>query len=431
MSHSPQNPQTLIQATGFSYFPIAFIARLPFAMMVVGVLTLVVSARGDVALGGLEAAVVGLGTAIFGPLIGAAADRWGQRPAVLLAGIVNSLALLAMAWVVFSPLPDAALLAVAFVIGATAPQVSPMSRSRLVGIIARALPVERRSRVLNGTMSYESTADELVFVFGPFIVGLLATTMDPAAPVVGAAVLTFVFASAFALHPTGRTPRARHRHEAEVQAPASELLRAPLVVTLIGILGMGLFFGAILTAFTAFMAAQGGAAQAGLYYGIMGVGSAILALGVAWFSPTFTLPARWLSFAAVLMLGTALLPVAGGLGGAALVAMSVVLFVLGCGVGPTLVTQYSIAAMHSPVGRSATVMTMMGSSVVVGQAAASAIVGIIAEDAGAQAALWAPVVAALVVLGAGVANRMLHRAPRTTAAGAAEPPASDAVADAG
>lgn len=411
MSHSPQNPQTLIQATGFSYFPIAFIARLPFAMMVVGVLTLVVSARGDVALGGLEAAVVGLGTAIFGPLIGAAADRWGQRPAVLLAGIVNSLALLAMAWVAYSPLPDAALLAVAFVIGATAPQVSPMSRSRLVGIITRLLPVERRSHVLNGTMSYESTADELVFVFGPFIVGLLGTSMTPVAPVVGAAVMTLVFVSAFALHRTGRTPRATHRHEA-AQAPASELLRAPLVVACVGVLGMGLFFGASLTALTAFMAERGAAAQAGLSYGLMGVGSAILALSVAWFSPAFTLPARWLTFAGVLVGGTALLPLAGRAGGGALAAMSVVLVVIGCGVGPTLVTQYSIAAMHSPVGRSATVMAIMGSSIVVGQATASAVVGIIAQDAGVQAALWCPVVAALVVLGAGGANLVLHRRPR-------------------
>ena len=38
--------RSLIQHTGWAYFPIAFIARLPFAMMVVGVLTLVASATG-------------------------------------------------------------------------------------------------------------------------------------------------------------------------------------------------------------------------------------------------------------------------------------------------------------------------------------------------------------------------------------------------
>ena len=70
--HAP----SLLRIAGFPYFLIAFIARLPFAMMVVGVLTVVVSARGSLSLGGLTSAAVGLGTACFGPLLGAAADRF-------------------------------------------------------------------------------------------------------------------------------------------------------------------------------------------------------------------------------------------------------------------------------------------------------------------------------------------------------------------
>ena len=76
----------LVRHAGFSYFPIAFIVRLPFAMMVVGVLTLVVAERDSVALGGLNAAVAGIGTALAGPLLGvpptgsasaACSSRWG------------------------------------------------------------------------------------------------------------------------------------------------------------------------------------------------------------------------------------------------------------------------------------------------------------------------------------------------------------------
>jgi hypothetical protein len=54
-------------------------------------------------------------------------------------------------------------------------------------------------------------------------------------------------------------------------------------------------------------------------------------------------------------------------------------------------------------------MTMLGSAVVVGQSAASALTGVIAESAGASAALIAPIVAAAVVLGAGIANVPLSR----------------------
>ena len=398
------HPTSLVRATGFAYFPIALLARLPFAMMVVGVLTLVVSARGDLSLGGLTSALIGLGTAIFGPLIGAAADRIGQRSVMLVSGIANSLALLAIAWLVYASVPDLAVLAIAFVIGATAPQVSPMSRSRLVGVIARRLPPDRRPSILNGTMAYESAADEVVFVFGPFLVGVLATTLNPAAPIVGAAVLTLLFVTAFALHRTGSTVARADGRAIVKQAPASELARPALLAVAVGVLGMGLFFGATLTALTSFMADLGAPERAGLVYGVMGIGSAALALGVAWFPARFSLRARWLVFAGVLVAGTAALPFVHDV-----VGIAIALFVVGIGVGPTLVTQYSLGAARSPLGRSATVMTILGSGVVVGQSASSAVVGALAQSSGTAAAMIAPVVAASVVLLAGVANAVLTR----------------------
>ncbi|WP_019182145.1 MFS transporter [Microbacterium yannicii] len=399
---------SLIREAGFAYFPIALVARLPFAMMVVGILTLVVSARGSLGLGGVTSAMTGLGTALIGPLLGAAADRFGQRRVLLISGTVNSLLLVAMAWLAFAPVADAALLVTAFLIGASMPQVAPLSRSRLVGLIGRAYPADRRTSTINGAMAYESAADEIVFVFGPVIVGLLATTMSPAAPVIGAAVLALVFVTAFALHPTAAatSPASRAQARAE-QAPARELVRVRVLAPVAGALGMGLFFGAMLTSLTAFMAERGVPEQAGLIYGAMGIGSAALALGVALFPARFTLSARWLTFAAILVAGAVTLPFVESVG-----AMAVCLLVIGVGIGPTLVTQYSLAAAYSPRGRSATVMTMLGSAVVVGQSAASALTGLVAESAGATAALVAPLIAAGVVLAAGVANAVAARPTR-------------------
>lgn len=398
---------SLIREAGYAYFPIALIARLPFAMMVVGILTLVVSARDSLALGGATSAMTGLGTALVGPLLGAAADRFGQRRVLLVAGTVNSLLLAAMAWLAFSPAPDAALLGVAFLIGATMPQVAPLSRSRLVGIIGRAFPKDRRTKTINGTMAYESAADEIAFVFGPVVVGLLATTMSPAAPVIGAALLALVFVTAFALHPTAATPAAKPGTVAAPaleQAPARELFRARVLAPVAGALGMGLFFGSMLTSLTAFMAERGVPEQAGLVYGAMGLGSAALALGVALFPARFTLTARWLTFATILVGGTIALPFVDSVA-----AIAVCLLVIGIGIGPTLVSQYSLAAAFSPRGRSATVMTMLGSAVIVGQSASSAITGLLADAAGSSVALYAPLAAALLVLGAGVAAALASR----------------------
>ena len=394
---------SLLREAGYAYFPVALIARLPFAMMVVGILTLVVSARGSLALGGATSAMTGLGTALVGPLLGAAADRFGQRRVLLAAGTANSVLLVAMAWLAFAAVPDAALLAVAFFIGASMPQVAPLSRSRLVAIIGRAYPRERRTTVVNGAMAYESAADEIVFVFGPVIVGLLATTMTPAAPVIGAAVLALVFVTAFALHPTAAAGAA-HGAERPLQAPTRDLFRVRVLAPVAGSLGMGLFFGAMLTSLTAFMAERGVPEQAGLVYGAMGIGSAALALGVALFPARFSLRARWLTFASVLVAGALALPFVDSVLG-----MALCLLVIGVGIGPTLVTQYSLAAAFSPRGRSATVMTMLGSGVVVGQSAASAVTGVIADSVGASVALLAPAVAAAVVLGAGVVNAVAAR----------------------
>ncbi|CAG7611345.1 MFS transporter [Leucobacter soli] len=400
MSAAAEEPpvRALLQRVGRSYFPLAFIARLPFAMTVIGLLTLVVSARGSVQLGGLNSAMAGLGVACIGPLLGAAADRFGQRPVLLCAGTANGLLLAAFAWIAFSPLPDGVMLLCAFLIGATSPQISPMSRSRLVTIIAHDLPVLQRPRLLNGVLAYESAIEEVVFVFGPVIVGLLATTLGAWAPVVGASALTLIFVVSFALHPTSRPPRTPAERAATL-APASELFRPALLVTVLGIVGVGFFFGSSFTSLTAFMQDRGDPESAGLLYGAMGVGSAILALSVAWMPQRFSLRARWIAFSAVILLGCVVLQLIDDVGG-----MVLSLALMGFGVGPTLVNLYSLGADRSPAGRSATVMTMLGSGIMVGQSSAAWITGAVADHAGTATALALPLVAAVIVMLAGVAN---------------------------
>ncbi|MFP3434858.1 hypothetical protein SB781_34415, partial [Paraburkholderia sp. SIMBA_061] len=62
-----------------------------------------------------------------------------------------------------------------------------------------------------------------------------------------------------------------------------------------------------------------------------------------------------------------------------------------------------------PLGRSATVMTMLGSGIVVGQSIGAAIAGELAENVGTSAALVLPIVAAGVAFAAGLVNWVLSR----------------------
>lgn len=403
-----QDSPGLLRIAGLPYFIIAFIARLPFAMMVVGVLTVVVSARGSLSLGGLTSAAVGLGTACFGPLLGAAADRFGQRVVLLILAIANGSMLVLFTVVVYTGGADALVLIAAFGIGATAPQVAPMSRSRLVTMIADRMPESLRTRTVSGTMAYESAADETVFVFGPFIVGILASAIAPWAPLIGAAVLTVVFVGAFALHPSARVVSVHRDEDGRAPSAVSELFSPRLLIVVVGILGVGMFFGTMLTALTSFMADRGAPEQAGLLYGVMGVGSAILALGVAWLPARFSLRARWLLFSGILLAGSLLLLLVDSPA-----MMMVALAIMGIGIGPTLVTQYSFGAARSPLGRSATVMTMLGSGIVVGQSLGAAVAGELAENVGTSSALVLPIVAAGVAFAAALVNwRLSATRPR-------------------
>lgn len=101
---------------------------------------------------------------------------------------------------------------------------------------------------------------------------------------------------------------------------------------------------------------------------------------------------------------------ADGLGGI-VAAMAVA----GIGVGPTVVTLFSLAAERSPLGRSATVMTMIGSATIVGQSAASALTGAVAEGAGTSAAIALPALAAATVVLAALVNAIACRRPTVPA----------------
>lgn len=403
---APQ-PPSLMAAAGRSFFPVALIARFPYAMMVIGVLTLVVSARGSLGLGGLASAMVGLGVACFGPLIGAAADRWGQRPVLLVTGAISSFWLLVISWAAYSSLGPWALLVSAFLVGASAPQVPPMSRSRLVGLITDRLPVHRRQKTLNNTMAYESAADEITFVFGPLIVGILASTMGAAAPMIGAAVLTLIFLTTFALHPTADAVP-KNAGDSVTPAPVRELLSPGLLVVTIGVLGVGLVFGSTLTTLTAIMDEAGHPERAGLAYGVMGVGSAIFALAAALFPASFSMRARWLSFAPLILVGAVGMQLMQGT-----FTMVLVLLLMGVGVGPTLVTVFNLVAQRSPRGRSATAMSMASTGIIVGQSAAAAVTGQLAERFDSAAAAMVPMTAGAVIVVAAAVNWIIssHRSP--------------------
>lgn len=443
---------SLFRLLGWGYLPIAVIAKLPFAMSVVAVMTAVSALRGSFGEAGATAALVGLGTAVSGPLLGAAADRYGQRPVLIILGIANSAALLGLAFALLRSAGTPVIFTMGLLIGLTAPQASSMVRSRWLLAIDAEVPAARRGRATSAVLSYESMTDELMFVFGPVIVGVSAVAWGTVSPVLGAAGLTVVGIIAFALHrsaqyaqgrtdprtpteaptPGAATAPAADAASAQAQAdageapttsaaatptasapaapaavsPVSHLFRLVVLLPVGGMVSIGLFFGSSLTSLTAFMGTLDRADATGILYGVMGVGSAICALSVVLLPEAFRLRARWIVFATLALAGCLMYSQ-----GTTLTFFVIALLIMGAGVGPSLVTLFAIASEHAPSGRLTTVMAMMSTGVVVGQSAASALSGILLDSAGLAAGLWGPAIAAALLVALGLAYHWT--APRT------------------
>jgi MFS family permease len=405
--------------TGWEYFPVAFAGRLPFAMMIVGLLTLIASVRGSVAEAGLVAAFAGVGTAACGPGIGSLADRVGQRRVLLAVSGISVLAGGALLGAVAAGAPLWVLVPIAVVLGGTTPQVAPFSRARLVGVAARAGTPERRARATSLVMSYESIADESSFVLGPVLVGLLTALIHPAAPLIVSMVLTLTVVVGFALHRTGsavvtHAPGAPTASGQAVRDSTLALLLRPRILVLVtAMLLVGGVFGSTLTALTEFMRERDTVGASGIVYGAMSAGAIVVALIVAALPARFTLPARWLLFAVIGLAGAGVMVLSGSIP-----AIVVGLALAGCGIGAVLVTLFSLGAAEAPAGRTTTVLTALQSTLVVGQALVTAACGVLVEatDAAAGFAVTAGLALGLIALaGVRLCAGFRSRTPGSTA----------------
>ncbi|MDQ0735385.1 MFS transporter [Arthrobacter agilis] len=396
---------------GTSFLVLGLFARLPLAMLTVGALTLVTTASDSYAAGGFAAGAVGVGSALGAPLLGVLADRRGQRIVLLVSAVLNTLAIAVLLVVTltsarFTGGALALVLAAAFATGFTCPQIGPLARVRWM-----AMTRGRRSD-LDTALSYEGTADELTFVLGPALVGLLAGLIAAWLPLALAAALTITLVSAFAVHRTVAFSDAPPAPAADEAAPGEEAparYRASLVLLPVaGMIAMGTFFGSTQTFLTAFTGHFGSPESSGLLYAVMGLSSALAALSVAYWPQRFGHTTRWVASAAAMAAAAAALALPDSIA-----AMVVVLLVLGIFVGPTMVTIFSIGSEVAPAHRLGTVMTLLASGIVAGTAIGSALAGTLAESSGPAAAAAVPASAAGVLLLLGLLSAVALRRATT------------------
>ncbi|MBE1490647.1 MFS transporter [Plantactinospora soyae] len=400
--------RALVHATGPGFLLTSFLARLPAAMAPLGVITLVVAATGSYAVAGAVAAAYGVGAAIGGPVVGSLVDRFGQRSVGLVTAVVDAAALVGVVVMVHSTVAVAVAAAVA---GFATPQIGPLVRVRWWVLLGD----RGQGRTLGTALSYEGVADELSYMAGPAIVGLITVTGPAGLPLVVAAGLTLLFAIPFALHhtapPVVRVPFA---------GPARPRLPlGPLTILVLAMLAVGMVFGATQTGVTAFADESGHPGSAGLIYAVLGVGSALAGLATGWLPARIGPVRRYVCAAAALAVGGCSAMLLSG----SLAGLLVAIAVLGVTSAPYLIAVGGLAILAGPRNRAGSVMTLVASGVVAGVAVGAAVAGRLADALGASGAFIVPAAAGLFAVALAAASGRLLQA-RAHAPSAPVPPSS-------
>lgn len=402
---------------GGSYIPLGLFARVPLAMLTIGVLTLVTQVSNSYAIGGFAAGCIGVGAAVGAPVTGYLADRVGQKKVLLVAAVLNALLVTAVVLLAYGLLPDAgaqpgdastlAVLGTALLAGASSPQVGPLSRVRWMAL-SKKLPAKEQGPAVDTALSLEGTADEITFVLGPALVGLLASLVAPWLPLALAAAMTLTLVTLFAFHPTSALVGPRQAVSSSVGNAGYVSAQRPnwwlVAVPVAAMLCMGTFFGSSQTALTAFTGVYGSVDQAGLMYAIMGASSAVTALSVAYWPTKFSYGWRWVLSASLMAASTVMFLLPSTLG-----HMVWVLLLVGLFVGPTMVTIFSVGSVVAPPQWMGTVMTALASGIVAGTALGSSLSGALAQNSGYHTAFIVPVAAASALLLLGLLAAVILR----------------------
>jgi MFS family permease len=242
-------------------------ARMPFGMGGVALIIFVHSRTGSFGASGAVTGAYTICFALAGPILGRLVDRRGARLVLLPAATIAALAMVAIVALGEVGAPVAALVVAAAAAGAATPPISGVLRHTWPSLVERG--------ELPAAYLFDAILIELVFISGQLATGVLAVAIDPAAPLIFAALLGVIGAAWFVSRPAvaAMVPAPKHHHSraGALGSPAIRLL----VITGIPI---GFTFGALDVALPAFGADHGSSAMGGLFTALLGVGSVIGAL---------------------------------------------------------------------------------------------------------------------------------------------------------
>lgn len=391
----------LAQPGALAFSSTGLLARLPIAMVGIGIVLMISTLTGSYGLAGRVSAVYVIANAVCGPRLARMVDRYGQarvmRPAIALASVgLGALVVAAQLGA-----PTAWLYVTAVLAGAPAGSFGALVRARWSHVLTD-------SRGLHTAYSLESALDEVVFVVGPVLATVLATSVAPAAGLLVPIAAMVVGGLAFlALRGTEPPPRpvvrpdgGDARGQARRHARGNGVMRSRgMVVVALVFVGIGALFGATDVATVAFAEESGSTAAAGPALASFALGSLISGLGYGarhWTSPL------WLRF----VLGVVALAV--GVTFFLLVtsvpALAVVMFVTGFAIAPTLINGNGLVQHLVRPEQLTEGLTWVATALGIGISVGASVAGVLIDRQGAHGGFLVVVAAAGVAVAVTLAS---------------------------
>lgn len=363
-----------------------FVARLPIAMVGLGIVLLVSDRTGSYAAAGVLSASFQLPAALGAVVTSRWVDRWGQARLLPWLAAANAALLIAFVTTVETGQPLIVQALVVAGAGVCQPAIGSMVRARWAHVATD--PGRLRS-----AFALESVVDELIFTVGPPVTAVLAFQIALPLPILAGAVIAVVGGVALAAQRSTQPPQSSHAEHNHASGRHSALRQPGVALVALTAIGIGSVFGSYEVSVVAFAQQQGAPGASGLVLGVWALGSMV---GGLWFgarSHSMPLGRQMLVLPALVVV--ALIP---PLVAPSLPVLAIVTAIGGASVAPTLIAAFSITERLVPAAQLTEGLTWTNSGLAVGFSAGTATAGIVVDSFGTTAGF------ALAVVGAGFAT---------------------------
>ena len=386
-------------------FATSILARLPLAMLSIGLLVHARHLTGSFAAAGAVTGVYAIALGVGGPVLGQLVDRRGQTSVLLATATVAAALLVAIA---VQPVGASlvVLIALAAGIGLAEPPVGACLRTQLPALLPD------RSAV-RAAYALEASVLELTYIFGPPLALCIGALWSTGAALAAGGVVLLLATTAFAAQPASRS----WRPVPAQRRPRGGSLRAPAMRTLVIVLiAVGVLLGADEVAVVAAAKALGSTTAAAPLLAIWGVGSFAGGLLAGRLGGGARTAAGLALVLAALTAGhLALIPAAGSV-----VALGGVLLLAGATIAPTEATIYAMVEHATPAATMTEAFAWLATAMAVGGAVGAASTGLLVDRAGLTAGFaLAGGAGALAVLTTMLRSRTItpqHHSPESAAA---------------